>query len=61
MQDWCFRPECLRLFQQKWPNAVSKELGDVGHYVMEDAPEEAVGTIRKFLENCEATPSFNSH
>lgn len=40
MKDWCFTPECLRRFKEAWPNASVRELGDVGHYVMEEAAEE---------------------
>ena len=49
MRDWCFRPECLRIFQQHWPHAITKEFSDCGHYVMEDAREEIVGEVRQFL------------
>lgn len=49
MLDWCFRPECLRRFQKIWPHAETLELGDVGHYVMEDAPEQTVEAIAAFL------------
>nr|WP_235935142.1 alpha/beta fold hydrolase [Candidatus Laterigemmans baculatus] len=54
MQDWCFRPECLRRFQQVWPAAETVELVDVGHYVMEDAPTEAVAAISDFLSRTDA-------
>jgi haloalkane dehalogenase len=49
MRDWCFRPECLHRFQAIWPQAKTIELPDVGHYVMEDAPEETVSAIRTFI------------
>jgi cis-3-alkyl-4-acyloxetan-2-one decarboxylase len=48
MRDWCFRPECLERFQQVWPAAETLRLADVGHYVMEDAPEETVEAIAAF-------------
>lgn len=51
MKDWCFRPECLRLFQQFWPSARTKELPTTGHYVMEDSPEETLDTIEAFLSS----------
>jgi haloalkane dehalogenase len=51
MQDWCFRPECLRRFQSMWPAAESVEIGDAGHYVMEDAPQETLAAIGSFLKN----------
>ncbi|MAI35570.1 MAG: alpha/beta fold hydrolase [Rubripirellula sp.] len=49
MKDWCFRPECLRRFQAAWPDAVSVEIPDAGHYVIEDAPEETLQAISNFL------------
>jgi cis-3-alkyl-4-acyloxetan-2-one decarboxylase len=49
MRDWCFRPECLRRFQSCWPNAQCLELSDVGHYVMEEAPEEVIDQVRALL------------
>ena len=51
MQDWCFRPECLRIFQKVWPSAGTKELLTTGHYVMEDSPEETLDTIEAFLSS----------
>jgi haloalkane dehalogenase len=49
MQDWCFRPECLRRFQQHWPKAVVHELHAAGHYVVEDAPAEVAQLVEQFL------------
>jgi cis-3-alkyl-4-acyloxetan-2-one decarboxylase len=49
MKDWCFRPECLRRFQSIWSMATTVELGDVGHYVMEDAPEAVLAEVRKLV------------
>lgn len=40
MKDWCFTSECMDRMKFAWPNAVRCELDDVGHYVMEEAPEE---------------------
>lgn len=48
MRDWCFRPECLRRFQQILPHAETREYAAAGHYVMEDAREEIVQEIRTF-------------
>jgi len=50
MKDWCFRPECLRRFQAEWPNAKTVEIADAGHYVIEDAPEETIDAIGRFLD-----------
>lgn len=49
MKDWCFRPECLHRFQAAWPDAVSVEIPDAGHYVIEDAPEETLTAVSNFL------------
>ncbi|MFZ4079792.1 MAG: alpha/beta fold hydrolase [Pirellula sp.] len=49
MKDWCFRPECLRKFQALWPQAAVHELADVGHYVMEEAPEQVQATLNRVL------------
>ena len=49
MKDWCFRPECLRRFQEVWPNSRAVEIPDAGHYVIEDAPEETLDAIASFL------------
>ncbi len=50
MKDWCFRPECLRIFQEHWPDAITREIADAGHYVIEDAPDETLAAIAEFLE-----------
>jgi haloalkane dehalogenase len=49
MKDWCFRPECLRRFEAIWPRAQTRELADVGHYVMEEAPEDVLQSVAKLL------------
>ncbi|MCH8840387.1 MAG: alpha/beta fold hydrolase [Planctomycetes bacterium] len=49
MRDWCFTPECLDRFCHYWPAAEVKRLADVGHWVLEDAPEEAQAAITDFL------------
>jgi len=46
MKDWCFTPECLRRFKAVWPRAQVHELGDVGHYVMEEAAREVCDAVR---------------
>ncbi len=51
MQDWCFRPECLRRFQAAWPSAQSVEIADAGHYVIEDAPDETLQAIDQFIHS----------
>ena len=54
MKDWCFRPECLRRFQEIWPHATTVEIPDAGHYVLEDAPDETLDAIDQFVSaSCE--------
>ena len=57
MRDWCFRPDCLERFVRAWPEAEAHRLADVGHWVLEDAPEEAVPLVERFLA---ATDSHSS-
>jgi haloalkane dehalogenase len=49
MRDWCFRPDCLERFIQAWPSAEVHRLDDVGHWVVEDAPEDALAIVETFL------------
>jgi len=49
MRDWCFRPDCLERFVAAWPQAEVHRLADVGHWVVEDAPEESLALIERFL------------
>jgi haloalkane dehalogenase len=51
MRDWCFTPECLDRFSAAWPGAEIQRLEDVGHWVVEDAPEEAQRYVVEFLNN----------
>lgn len=49
MRDWCFRPECMDRMNLAWPNATRRELKDVGHYVMEEAPTEVLEELEKLV------------
>ncbi|MCH2116357.1 MAG: alpha/beta fold hydrolase [Pirellulales bacterium] len=51
MRDWCFTPSCLDRFVNIWPEAVVHRLDDVGHWVVEDAPERALEFTQAFLDN----------
>ncbi|TWU36093.1 alpha/beta fold hydrolase [Novipirellula artificiosorum] len=51
MKDWCFRVECLRRFEEVWPNATTLEIADAGHYVIEDANAEVLAGMERFLIN----------
>ncbi len=49
MKDWCFRPECLERLEQRLPQAQTTRLNDVGHYVMEEAPDEVIRQLRQAI------------
>jgi haloalkane dehalogenase len=56
MRDWCFRSDCLDRFEEVWPNAEPHRLDDVGHWIVEDAPDESLDIAQKFLVS-EAAPA----
>jgi haloalkane dehalogenase len=49
MRDWCFRPDSMDRFVAAWPHAEVHCLSDVGHWVVEDAPDEALTIIEDLL------------
>jgi cis-3-alkyl-4-acyloxetan-2-one decarboxylase len=49
MHDWCFTPAFLDRFLEIFPDAAVHRLADAGHYVMEDAHEEILPILEKFL------------
>ncbi|MCK6522384.1 alpha/beta fold hydrolase [Myxococcota bacterium] len=49
-RDWCFSPIFRQEFERRMPWARSTAWDDVGHYVMEDAPERVVSAVRELLE-----------
>ncbi len=51
MQDWCFTPECLERFCQHWPHAEVHRLANAGHWVVEDAPEQAESLLKGWLRS----------
>ncbi|HQX49910.1 MAG TPA: alpha/beta fold hydrolase [Planctomycetaceae bacterium] len=52
MQDWCFTPkDFLSEFRRRFPGASTLELTAAGHYVFEDAPDELLSQVRRFLAN----------
>jgi haloalkane dehalogenase len=57
MLDWCFRPDCLDRFLEAWPNADAHRLADVGHWVVEDAPDESLQIVQEFLARTQSIPS----
>jgi haloalkane dehalogenase len=49
LRDWCFRVECLERFLGHWPRAETHRMPDVGHWVVEDAPDESLNCVVEFL------------
>jgi haloalkane dehalogenase len=47
--DFCFTPKFRARWQQLFPNATVHAWKDVGHYVMEDAPDRVLPLVRDFL------------
>jgi len=48
-RDWCFTPQFLEEFLERFPDAETLRLKDAGHYVFEDAHEVIVPRVRQFL------------
>ena len=51
MQDWCFTPHFLERFLELFPAAEVHRLFDASHYVVEDAHEQIVPLVERFLES----------
>ena len=49
--DFCFNDSFLERWQAELPHATVERIADAGHYVLEDAPEEAVPRITAFLRS----------
>lgn len=47
--DFCFTPNFRAEWQRRFPNAAVHAWEDVGHYVMEDAPERVFAELDNFL------------
>ncbi len=50
MQDFVFDRRFLDEWQRRFPSAEVHRFPDCGHYVLEDAGEEIVPLVRRFLE-----------
>jgi haloalkane dehalogenase len=48
-RDWCFTPAFRDEWQRRFPAARVHRFEDAGHYVMEDAREGVLGTLRELL------------
>jgi len=49
--DFCFTPEFRAEWERRFPQALVHAWADVGHYVMEDAPERVIACMRQWLAN----------
>lgn len=50
-RDFCFNDGFLARWREIWPHADVRRLADAGHYVLDDAREEAVPATAAFLRN----------
>ena len=48
-QDFCFTPNFRKRWQEFFPHADVHAWTDVGHYVMEDAPDRVLTRMKDFL------------
>jgi pimeloyl-ACP methyl ester carboxylesterase len=53
-RDWCFTTQCLDRFAAVWPQAEVHRLEDGGHWVLEDAPDDALQIVETFLRRTES-------
>ena len=53
LKDFVFDEHFLKEWQRHFPKAESHTWPDCGHYLLEDARDEAIGRIREFLERTE--------
>ncbi len=54
--DWCFTPWFRDQWKQRFPRAEVHSWAKVGHYLMEDAPDQAADTIHAFLAKNDSPP-----
>lgn len=50
MRDWCFTPWFLDQWLARFPRAEVHRFADAGHYVLEDAAERIIPSLRTFLQ-----------
>lgn len=50
MRDWCFTPACLERLLKSFPDAEVHRLADAGHYVVQDAHQQIVPLVERFLD-----------
>jgi len=52
MRDFCFNERFLEGWIERFPQAEVHRFADAGHYVVEDAAEEVIAHVRRFLASC---------
>ena len=57
MRDWCFTPACLDKFIELVPTAEVHRLTDVGHWIVEEAPDRVIPIVERFLAQSPAADS----
>ena len=50
MRDWCFTPTCLERFIDIFPLAQVHRIEDAGHWVIEDARDQVIQMVDRFLD-----------
>jgi haloalkane dehalogenase len=56
MRDFVFDRDFLQEWERRFPRAEVHSFADAGHYVLEDAAEEIVPLVRRFLGAREPVP-----
>ena len=56
-RDWCFTPHFRAEWQRRFPAAEVHPLADVGHYLLEEAPETVLAHVRAFLARHPLVPA----
>ena len=51
LQDFVFDKHFLSVWKEKIPHAEVHEFPDCGHYILEDASDDVIPLIEKFMEN----------
>ncbi|MFA7230226.1 MAG: alpha/beta fold hydrolase [Victivallaceae bacterium] len=51
MRDWCFSKRFLNRWKLYYPQAEVLELEDAGHYLLEDAGDEVIKFIHRFINH----------
>ncbi|RLV60055.1 alpha/beta fold hydrolase [Parashewanella curva] len=59
-KDFVFDKHFLKQWKQHFPSAVYHEFHDCGHYILEDASDEAIGHISQFMKTTEPSAANES-